>query len=73
MGIMRCFGWIGISTHEVNLFNYHVKPDDFYYRLENNIKLNKEYAVKIFSLPMKYIPVTDKNRRDYVIPFLKQV
>lgn len=48
------------------LFNYNDKPADFYYRLENNIKLNKEYGVKIFSFPMKYIPVTDKNRRDYV-------
>jgi len=55
-------------THLSNyiLFNYHDKPDDFYYRLENNIKLNMQYGVKIFSFPMKYIPVTDKNRGDYV-------
>jgi hypothetical protein len=55
-------------THLSNyiLFNYNDKPDEFYYRLENNIKLNSQYGVKIFSFPMKYIPVTDKNRRDYV-------
>lgn len=48
------------------LYNYHDKPEDFYHRLENNIKLNKKYGVKIYSFPMKYIPVTDKNRSDYI-------
>ncbi len=48
------------------LFNYDDKPEDFYYRLEHNIKLNTKYGTRIYSFPMKYIPVTDKNRRDYV-------
>lgn len=48
------------------LFNYDDKPEDFYYRLEHNIKLNNKYGTRIYSFPMKYIPVTDKNRRDYV-------
>lgn len=48
------------------LFNYNDKPEDFYYRLENNIKLNLLYNTRIYSFPMKYIPVTDKNRRDYI-------
>ena len=48
------------------LYNYDDKPEDFYYRLENNIKLNMKYGTQIYSFPMKYIPVTDKNRRDYI-------
>ena len=48
------------------LYNYDDKPEEFYYRLENNIKLNKEYGTRIYSFPMKYIPVIDKNRRDFV-------
>lgn len=48
------------------LFNYDDKPEDFYYRLEQNIKLNNQYGTRIYSFPMKYIPVTDKNRRDFV-------
>jgi len=48
------------------LYNYDDKPEDFYYRLENNIRLNREYGMRIYSFPMKYIPVTDKNRRDYI-------
>lgn len=51
-----------------NLSNYILynwkddTPDDFYERLKINIKLNKELKVRISSFPMKYIPVTDKNR-----------
>lgn len=48
------------------LYNYNDRPEDFYYRLENNIKLNQKYGTRIYSFPMKYIPVTDKNRRDFV-------
>jgi len=48
------------------LFNHDDTPEDFYYRLEHNIKLNNKYGTRIYSFPMKYIPVTDKNRRDYV-------
>jgi len=48
------------------LFNYDDNPEDFYFRLEHNIKLNNKYGTRIYSFPMKYIPVTDKNRRGYV-------
>ncbi|MBU1153260.1 hypothetical protein KKB84_04720 [bacterium] len=41
-------------------------PDDFYNRLELNIELNEELGIKIYSFPMKYIPVTDKNRNEYI-------
>ena len=57
-------GLINLSNYI--LYNYDDKPDEFYYRLENNIKLNKEYGTKIFSFPMKFIPVTDKTRNDYI-------
>lgn len=41
-------------------------PDDFYNRLKLNIELNEELDIKIYSFPMKYIPVTDKNRNEYI-------
>ncbi len=41
-------------------------PDDFYNRLKLNIELNEELGVRIYSFPMKYIPVTDKNRNEHI-------
>jgi hypothetical protein len=53
-----------------NLSNYILynwdkdTPDDFYDRLRINIDLNDKLGVRIYSFPMKYIPVlaTDRNR-----------
>jgi hypothetical protein len=39
------------------LYNFHDSPDDLYKRLEINVKLNAELGTKIFSFPMKYIPL----------------
>ena len=49
------------------LYNYKDSPDDFYERLEINIKLNeafKKSRIKtiIYSFPMRYIPLNSKNR-----------
>jgi hypothetical protein len=54
------------------LFNFKDTPEDFYERLEINIKLNEEFAIKpfnskgektiIYSFPMRYFPLNAKNR-----------
>ena len=49
------------------LFNYKDSPDDFYNRLETNIKLNEELGLSIFSFPMKFVPLDAKDRK-YVGP-----
>lgn len=54
----------GVSRHSTYvLFNYNDTPEDFYCRLQINLDLNEELDAKISSFPMKYIPVTSKNRR----------
>lgn len=51
-----------------NLSNYVLynwandTPDDFYNRLRINIDLNDNLGIRIYSFPMKYIPVTSKDR-----------
>jgi len=44
------------------LYNFTDTPEDFYQRLKINIKLNKELGTKIYSFPMKYIPLDAKDR-----------
>ncbi len=44
------------------LFNYLDTPNDFYERLKINILLNEELGTKIYSFPMKYIPLDAKDR-----------
>jgi hypothetical protein len=53
------------------LFNFRDSPEDFYRRLQINIELNEEfgehkYKTKIWSFPMKYVPLcgeASKNRK----------
>lgn len=45
------------------LYNFHDTPEDFYRRLEINIDLNERLGTKIFSFPMKYIPIDNKDRK----------
>jgi len=45
------------------LYNYTDTPADFYERLRINCELNEKLGTKIYSFPMKYIPLTSKNRR----------
>jgi len=44
------------------LYNYNDSPEDFWQRLKINIELNKELGLKIYSYPMKYIPLNAKDR-----------
>ncbi len=44
------------------LYNYNDTPEDFWERLNINIKLNKELDLQIYSFPMKYIPLNAKDR-----------
>ena len=49
------------------LYNYKDKPEDLYERLKINIELNEEFkTTKIYSFPMKYIPINETNRRKYI-------
>jgi len=44
------------------LYNYKDKPEDLYERIMINIRLNEELGTKIYSFPMKYIPLKDTDR-----------
>ena len=44
------------------LYNYEDTPEDFYERLRINVELNERLGTQIYSFPMKYIPVTNKDR-----------
>lgn len=44
------------------LYNYEDTPEDFYERLRINVELNEKLGTQIYSFPMKYIPVTNKDR-----------
>lgn len=45
------------------LYNYDDKPEDLWERLKINIDLAKELNIDIFSFPMKYMPITEIDRR----------
>jgi len=45
------------------LYNYTDTPSDFYERLRINCLLNEDLGTKIYSFPMKYIPLTAIDRR----------
>jgi len=44
------------------LYNYKDTPEEFYDRLRINVELNERLGTQIYSFPMKYIPVTNKDR-----------
>lgn len=44
------------------LYNHNDTPEDFWERLKINIDLNHDYGLKIYSFPMKYIPLNAKDR-----------
>lgn len=50
------------------LYNFNDSPEELYKRLEINVKLNSELGTKIFSFPMKYIPLFGEvaKHRDYI-------
>lgn len=44
------------------LYNHKDTPEDFWQRLKINIDLNKELDLKIYSFPMKFIPLNATDR-----------
>jgi len=54
-------------THLSNyiLYNHTDTPEDLWNRLRINIDLNKKYGLKIYSFPMKYMPL-DARDRSYI-------
>jgi hypothetical protein len=50
------------------LYNHNDTPEDLWKRLKININLNKELGVKIYSFPMKYIPLNAKDRKFIAMP-----
>ncbi|MBF2759076.1 MAG: radical SAM protein [Ectothiorhodospiraceae bacterium AqS1] len=54
---------VGItSLSNYMLYNFHDSPEDLYQRLRINIDLNNELDIRIWSFPMRYQPVTLKDR-----------
>ncbi|MBI2274729.1 MAG: hypothetical protein HYU70_13100 [Bacteroidetes bacterium] len=46
------------------LYNFNDTPDELYNRLQINVLLNEELGTKIFSFPMKYIPLFGEEAKD---------
>ena len=44
------------------LYNFHDSPNDLFERMRLNVSLNEELGIRIFSFPMRYQPVTRKDR-----------
>lgn len=44
------------------LYNYQDTPKDFYERLGINVLLNEDLGTKIYSFPMRYVPLNAKDR-----------
>lgn len=58
--LARDHGILDLSNYV--LYNYQDTPDDFYERLRINCQLNIDLGTKIYSFPMKYIPLDAKDR-----------
>ena len=50
------------SLSNYMLYNFMDTPSDLYARMRLNIKLNEELGIRIWSFPMRYQPVTLKDR-----------
>lgn len=51
------------------LYNFEDTPEELYYRLRMNVDLCEELDISIYSFPMKYHPINDKDyfkNRDYI-------
>ena len=54
------FGLTSLSNYM--LYNFMDTPSDLYRRMRINIALNERLGVQIWSFPMRYLPVTMKDR-----------
>ena len=50
------------SLSNYMLYNFMDTPEDLYQRMQLNIKLNERLGIRIWSFPMRYQPVTLKDR-----------
>ena len=50
------------SLSNYMLYNFMDTPSDLYQRMSINIELNARLGVRIWSFPMRYLPVTQKDR-----------
>ena len=50
------------SLSNYMLYNFKDTPSDLYQRMSMNIELNARLGVRIWSFPMRYLPVTMKDR-----------
>ena len=50
------------SLSNYMLYNFMDTPDDLYTRMKLNIELNRSLGIRIWSFPMRYQPVTLKDR-----------
>lgn len=50
------------SLSNYMLYNFMDTPSDLYERMRINIELNERLGVRIWSFPMRYLPVTMKDR-----------
>ncbi len=50
------------SLSNYMLYNFMDTPNDLYQRMSINIELNERLGVRIWSFPMRYLPVTMKDR-----------
>jgi len=51
------------------LYNFEDKPEELYHRLRMNVDLCEELGASIYSFPMKYHPINDKEffmNRDFI-------
>jgi len=55
------FGLTRLSNYI--LYNFKDTPEDFYERLRINVDLNERLGTQIFSFPMKFIPINNKDRK----------
>ena len=54
------YGLTSLSNYM--LYNFMDTPGDLYQRMNINIELNERLGVRIWSFPMRYLPVTMKDR-----------
>lgn len=54
------YGILNLSNYI--LYNYNDTPEQLWQRLKINIDFNEEYGLKIYSFPMKYVPLNAKDR-----------
>lgn len=62
------YGILDLSNYL--LYNFKDSPDELYMRMALNVKLNRELGTRIFSFPMKYVPLfgEDAKSREYIGP-----